>query len=278
MHFKVVVAGRDPPLSVELSDDSKPTVGDIKSAIYQRTPLNPHRHQLRLIVNGQLLRNDVPLSLNCRSCSDFSLKRINSLTESVVHCGVSEYPKAEANSSIASKTQQHISGEPSFSMSEIVADQPFVQSQFEESVVNVDLQEGIYEQDAIHKEVEDVAVPEQPCPNPNLQEVVIVSSSRTSNSSNITSLSYILRAPPVEFGEEAGPSLEDQDEMLGGLTDFFSGAMLGCGLGLIMLLLTFDKTIVFSKRFQDGVRIGVGFNFAFGVLLLFSEGEHASLV
>lgn len=278
MRVEVVVAGRDPPLSIELCETSKPTAADVRSAIYSRTHLNPRKHHLRLIVDGHLLANDIPLSLGYISDSGPAAERCRVLTGSVIHCGVSEYPSTEPRPKKTDANGEHIPEGSMPFVPETVAVQPMTTSLSSDSTTNFDFQmRGCSREGTGHGLVE-TAIPQQSVSETALMEVVATSSSNTSfSSSNITSPSYVLQAPPTEFGQESGPSLEDQDEMVGDLTDFCSGCMLGCGLGLIMLLLTFDKTIVFSKKFQDGVRIGVFFNFAFGVLLLVSEGDHASL-
>lgn len=276
--MEVVVAGRDPPLSIELCETPQPTAADIRSAIYRRTLLNPRKHQLRLIVDGHILPNDVPLSLGCSSISGPAAHGCRVLVGSVIHCAVSECPSTVPKPSQAdSAGQQQVSAGSMPSSSDTGVTQPSVTSLTSNSVTNFELPPTTCSREAIGHGVDGIASPLQSMSDTALQEVVVTSSSNTSySSSNITSPSYVLRAPPLEFGQESGPSLEDQDEMLGDVADFCSGGLLGCGLGLIMLLLTFDKTIVFSKRFQDGVRIGVFFNFAFGILLLVSEGEHAS--
>lgn len=278
MLVEVVVAGRDPPLSIELCESSKPTVAAIKSAIYRRTLLNPRKHQLRLIVDGQLLPNDVSLSLRCSSVSGPSSKRCRVLLGSVIHCSVSECPSLVQRPSKTDLAGQHVSDKSRTSLSGTAASQTFTTLLPRSCDMSIDFRPTRGDRDATDSEVEETESRTQSRSDTALQEIVVTSTSNASySSSNVTSPSYVLRAPPLEFGQESGPSLEDEDEMVGDLTDFCSGCMLGCGLGLIMLLLTFDKTIVFSKKFQDGVRLGVIFNFAFAVLLLVSEGEHPSL-
>lgn len=85
------------------------------------------------------------------------------------------------------------------------------------------------------------------------------------------------RAPPVEFGQDPGLSIEEQDEINGGLSDFCNGLLLGGSFGIILLLLTYDKTISFSNNFQSGVRVGVILNFLLGVMIFLDEGNAAAI-
>lgn len=88
-----------------------------------------------------------------------------------------------------------------------------------------------------------------------------------------TSMSMLLSAPPIEFGQDAGPSIEEVQGMVGNWSDWISGALLGLGLGLIMLLLTTDTTISFSKQFKAGIRMGVLFNFMVGVIVVATDSD-----
>lgn len=85
------------------------------------------------------------------------------------------------------------------------------------------------------------------------------------------------RAPPLEFGQDPGLSIEDQEEINGGLSDFCNGVLLGGSFGIIMLLLTYDKTISFSNKFRSGVRVGVILNFLLGVIIFLDEGNAAAI-
>jgi DUF2407 C-terminal domain len=60
--------------------------------------------------------------------------------------------------------------------------------------------------------------------------------------------------------------------LLGPVTDWFWGAMIGLLLGFIMLLLSLDKSIVTSRNWRKGVKFGVICNVLFGAVILMQDG------
>jgi DUF2407 C-terminal domain len=263
MQVRVLIAGREPPIDIDLSQHKEPTIAALERAIFESTALTPQRHRLRLIVDGRSLQNEECSQGDTIRASCTSLRNSGIQPGFVIHCGVSErayecpdpFGNASMQIPILTTALSHhsnmVEGEQNL---EVVTSLDHVAEGHD-----VALSASVQTDDA----------------HTALSEVVV--SSHSTSFLNIDSPSYVLRAPPVEFGQDAGPSIEDQDDMLGRWPDLFTGAVLGCGLGLIMLLLTLDKTIVFSKKFQDGIRLGVMCNFVFGLLLLYTEGAHVPL-
>jgi DUF2407 C-terminal domain len=73
---------------------------------------------------------------------------------------------------------------------------------------------------------------------------------------------------------ESEPTFDQLREavLLGPVTDWFWGAMIGLLLGFIMLLLSLDKSIVTSRNWRKGVKFGVICNVLFGAVILMQDG------
>lgn len=269
----MVLAGRDPPVAIGLSMRTTPTVATREDVICEKMALCSERQRLRLIVDGRLVHNDTQSAIvDDWNASCLTLGCCGIHTGSAIHCGVSERPNLPIQRQSRSclpitfvAEMEDSRGEVDFECHDAVPQQLQSGSNFELATTD-DIQPS---------EIALLANDERDDTTTALREVIV--RDHSSSDFNAISPSYVFRAPPAEFGQDAGPSLEDQDETLGGWADLFNGALLGCGLGLIMLLLTFDKTIVFSKRFQDGIRLGVICNIGFGLTLLVWDGEHVPL-
>ncbi|GAB0489281.1 hypothetical protein MMPV_000498 [Pyropia vietnamensis] len=66
--------------------------------------------------------------------------------------------------------------------------------------------------------------------------------------------------------DEGGPETE------GAPSDFVFGVVLGFLLGLIMVLLSVDRSVVLSRQWRRGIAVGVGGNLLFGVVVLWRDG------
>lgn len=209
MLVRVLLAGDETSIPIDLSAKHAPTISDLRDAILETEKVSPQQ-RMRLIVEGRDLGNGTPESLIAAGI----------MNGSVVHCGVSDSVHAHCVPCPISP------GAMPYNITRGSADH--------------------FNDGRVHQS--EGEVPE-------------------------TSMSTLLGAPPLEFGHDAGPSIEDVHEMAGGLSDFVSGAILGLGLGLIMLLLATDKTIAFSKRFKYGVRVGVLFNTVCGIFILATDTD-----
>jgi DUF2407 C-terminal domain len=264
MRLRVLVGGREVPTIVDVSAHAEPTLADLKSEIFRSAEtLSPTRHRLRIIVEGKVLLDGDASPGGSRPLASLGIG-----DGSVLHCGVSErqaagpaetFPSGARFATTQARDETRLNvpapvhrlpaarrndrGPPG---AEVVVHIAVLVNRDDCEIIG-EVDAGSHSRDAgRHENYE--ALPYMPSP------------------------SHVLRPPPTEFGQDAGPSIEEQDEMIGGWPDMLTGCMLGCGLGLIMLVLTWDKTMVFSRNFQAGIRCGVFCNFVVGLALLMSEG------
>ena len=67
------------------------------------------------------------------------------------------------------------------------------------------------------------------------------------------------------------PMLDTLDAEEGTMHDWWWGFMLGALLGIIMLILSMDRSLALSRRWRRGISIGVAFNLLFGLLMLLND-------
>lgn len=73
-------------------------------------------------------------------------------------------------------------------------------------------------------------------------------------------------------GAGGGGSDDEGPEAEGAPSDFVFGVVLGFLLGLIMVLLSVDRSVVLSRRWRRGIAVGVGANLLFGAVVLWRDG------
>jgi len=73
-------------------------------------------------------------------------------------------------------------------------------------------------------------------------------------------------------GGGGGTTDDEGPEVEGAPSDFVFGVVLGFLLGLIMVLLSVDRSVVLSRRWRRGIAVGVGGNLLFGAIVLWRDG------
>mmetsp|Transcript_13297 Transcript_13297/g.22752 ORF Transcript_13297/g.22752 Transcript_13297/m.22752 type:complete len:236 (-) Transcript_13297:1572-2279(-) len=85
-------------------------------------------------------------------------------------------------------------------------------------------------------------------------------------------LQYVLELMEQEEEEERG--LLFFDDLDGAWSDFVWGFLLGFFLGMIMLIVSWDRSIRLSRKWRTGIMFGVTTNMVVGVFMLWSDRRH----
>jgi len=233
MKLRVSVAGSEKPTAITLADTA--TVTDLRAAIFAATPaLTPATHRLRLISAGRLLTSPTA-SLPAAGLRDHSF----------VHCAVSELPKEAPPPELPAEGDTDLDASTSsLLISEDDSETRILLPATTQSVAS--LRAAGLSDDQI------VAV-RFPYLSSDGRELDVHLDELEANER----ISFDGELPEVE----------------GSANDFWCGFILGALLGLIMLFLSMDGSIAFSRRWKMGIGYGAVVNVVFGIAMLANQRQ-----
>lgn len=208
------------------------TVAELRARIFAaEDALCPAKHRLRLIVAGKLV-------------GDGLLSDAGVADGGFVHCAVSELPKGAEAAEALDGAERGLLGRERGERTQTVAvlraagfsDEQIVALRFP---FLVRAAEGAPGEHVLHVDLDELEANER---------------------GEVAGLEADAANPA------AAPDIEE-----GTFNDWWWGFVLGALLGLIMLILSMDRSIALSRRWRSGIGVGVGVNLVFGVFMLMSE-------
>lgn len=250
LNLRVSVASSETPLSISLPPTA--TTSDLRAAIFKASAesLNPEKHRLRLISAGKLLPPSALLSTS------------GVVDGAFIHCAVSDLadvasrssaPKREAGATAAPApilVTEDATGETRILLpaaTQTVAtlraaglsDEQIIAVRFPFLLEDGD-EGGDSEGDALRIDLAELEANER--------------------------LAFVAAE---DTRQETSP-FPDPEE--GPWNDFLWGFLLGALLGLIMLILSMDRSIALSRRWKRGIGLGAVVNIVFGIVMLANDG------
>uniref|UniRef100_A0A7S1ERR4 Ubiquitin-like domain-containing protein n=1 Tax=Timspurckia oligopyrenoides TaxID=708627 RepID=A0A7S1ERR4_9RHOD len=245
--YVLMVGSDERNLITILHDSVSPTVQDLRQSIFLNSKLNldPMKHRLRIIYQGKLL-SDATQLLSSAKISPFS----------TVHCSVTDTtPSTDENGGNESEEQrviQHrIVYNPNNETRILMLDENEISMRelrqlILEQATNYRIARRMSQQNGEGEE-EDADLEE-------LEERV-----RQFELENVI------------FDEDEDDEIFLMTERDGEWSDFVWGFLLGFFLGVIMLIISLDRTINLSRKWRSGILCGVILNMTFSITMLMAD-------
>lgn len=248
LQLRVCLAATETSLPVAVPDAA--TVADLRAAIFAAAParLHPAKHRLRLIAAGKLLHPAATLASASVHDGDF------------IHCAVSELDAAhvtDPKTDHADAASQH--GPRPILVTEDATGETRILLPAATQTIATLRAAGLSDEQIIAVRFSFLLDEEEEAGGEPLR----------------------LDLDELEANERlalaaqnpGGVQMEMPEAEDGAWTDYLYGFTLGALLGLIMLILSLDRSIALSRRWKRGIAMGALLNVVFGVALLVNDGS-----
>lgn len=251
LNLRVSVASSETPLPISLPPSSTPS--DLRAAIFKASPetLSPDKHRLRLISAGKLLPPSAPLSASGVTDGAF------------IHCAVSDLADVASRSS-APKREGSAAGPAPILVTEDATGETRILLPAATQTIATLRAAGLSDEQIIAvrfpfllEDAEEGGEGEGDALRIDLDEL------------EANERLAFVGADDARQEASLFPDPED-----GPWNDFLWGFLLGALLGLIMLILSMDRSIALSRRWKRGIGLGAVVNIVFGIVMLANDGGH----